>query len=153
MVGPGPADPVVETAGTASSPAGAGSPDEDPIDVGTARVSTAADLPSAPGHAQDLSRRRSTRRRYVDTGRRHHLGAAPAEMPVYGQDGAIVGTTRTSRHQLASLTLHQLEVLAAAIGTEMAAAAADLEFETARTRRDEAADVAAELARRADPAG
>lgn len=158
MAGPGPADPVVETGPSvpspaASSPAGAAAPDEARAEVGAARASTVADLPSAPGHALDLSRRRSTRRRYVDTGRRHHLGAAPAEMPVYGEDGAIAGTTRTSRHQLASLTLHQLAVLAATIGTEMAAAAAELDFETARTRRDEAADVAAELARRADPAG
>lgn len=141
----------------ADAPAAGGDPTdplgEDSPRVGTGHASTVEELPRAPGHAQDLSRRRSTRRRYVDTGRRHHLGAAPAEMPVYGEDGAIVGTTRTSRHQLASLTLHQLEVLASTVATEMAAAAADLEFETARARRDEAADVAAELARRAGPAG
>jgi len=106
------------------------------------------DSPPAPGRARELSRRRSTRRRYVDTGRRHHLGAAPELLPVYGEDGAITGTTRTSVHQLASLTAHQLAALAATVTAEMAAAAATQDYETAQRCRDEVAAVRAEITRR-----
>lgn len=98
--------------------------------------------------ARELSRRRSTRRRYADTGRRHHLGAAPTRMPVYGEDGAIIGTTRTSAHQLASLTVVQLDRLADTLQAEMSEAAAALDFELAAGLRDELTAVAAERARR-----
>lgn len=98
---------------------------------------------------RELSRRRSTRRRYPDTGRRHHLGAAPPRMPVYGPDGSIVATTRTSAHQLASLTVLQLDRLGDTLRTEMAGAAAALDFELAAGVRDELAAVTAERARRA----
>lgn len=111
-------------------------------------VQVPPDRPPASGGARELSRRRSTRRRYVDTGRRHHLGAAPELLPVYGEDGAITGTTRTSAHQLASLTAHQLAALAATVTAEMAAAAATQEYETAQRCLDEVAAVRAEIARR-----
>jgi excinuclease UvrABC nuclease subunit len=69
-------------------------------------------------------------------------------MPVYGEDGSIVGTTRTSAHQLASLTVVQLDRLADALRAEMADAAAGLDFELAAGLRDELAAVTAERTRR-----
>jgi excinuclease UvrABC helicase subunit UvrB len=98
---------------------------------------------------QDPSRRRTRRLPQApDTGRQHHLGAAPAAMPVLG-DGAPSSPTRTAAVQLAARTQHELAQLLDTIGAEMARAAGELDFETAAARRDEAELVRAELARRA----
>jgi hypothetical protein len=98
-----------------------------------------------PLRARDLVR--GPRRRHPkppDTGRQHHLGGAPADMPVLGEGR----TTRTTAVQLADRTVHELEVLATAIGTEMTAAAAALDFEAAAWHRDELGRVEAALAGR-----
>jgi hypothetical protein len=115
-------------------------------------------LPAGSGRARDLVGRRR-QRRVPETGRVHHLGAAPAVMPVLGDDdtrpaesagsaGTAVASTRTAAVQLASRTRWELERLLADIGTEMATAAAALDFETAARLRDELARVQAELDRR-----
>lgn len=83
-----------------------------------------------------------------DTGRRHHIGAAPAELTVLREDGTVV-TTRTAPVQLADLTDAQLIRLASTIDTEMAQAASALEFELAAHLREEAAAARRELERRA----
>ncbi len=108
-----------------------------------------SELPAAasPGRARDLVRRRTRMRAVPETGRQHHLGAAPAAMPVLGAEGAAV--TRTADVQLAARTRHELTTLAAEITAEMTGAAARADFETAAARRDELSRVRAELARRA----
>ena len=98
--------------------------------------------------ARELSRRRRGRRTYAETGRRHHLGAAPERMPLYGPDGSIVGTTRTSAHQLASMTPFQLDSLRTRVVAEMTAAATAEDFERAGELRDELTPLAAEIAAR-----
>ncbi len=125
-------------------------------------MSDADELPAGSGRARDLVGRRR-QRRVPETGRVHHLGAAPAVMPVLGGDGSSAtaetadspappetGSTRTAAVQLASRTQWELQRLLADIGTEMAAAAAALDFEAAARLRDELARVQAEMDRRAD---
>jgi excinuclease UvrABC helicase subunit UvrB len=109
-----------------------------------------ADEPAVPpgsGRGRDLSRTRKARSAPAETGRKHHLGAAPEHMPVWLPDGTIT-TTRTSAAQLADLTPARLARLHDRITAEMSAAAAELDFEKAAHLRDEAAAVDAELARR-----
>jgi hypothetical protein len=97
---------------------------------------------------RDLSRRRMRKPPPPpDTGRQHHLGAAPDAMPVLG-DGTPSGPTRTARVQLKERTDHELAQLLDTIEAEMARAAGDLDFEKAAFHRDEADAVRAELARR-----
>jgi excinuclease UvrABC nuclease subunit len=84
----------------------------------------------------------------AETGRKHHMGAAPELMPVWLPDGTIT-TTRTSAAQLADQTLAQLTRLRTRLGAEMADAAAELDFERAAHLRDETAAVDAEIQRRA----
>ncbi len=106
-------------------------------------------IPAGSGRARDLVGRRR-QRAPRDTGRVHHLGAAPAVMPVLrgDGDGDSVASTRTAAVQLASRTRWELEQLLADIGAEMAAAAAALDFEQAARLRDEQSRVQAELDRR-----
>jgi excinuclease UvrABC helicase subunit UvrB len=99
----------------------------------------------APPSARDLVRRR-TRSRAPDTGRRHHIGAAPAAVPVHTEDG--VGVARATSWQHADRTPSQLEAQREASAAAMARAAADLDFEGAARWRDELAAVEAELERR-----
>jgi excinuclease UvrABC helicase subunit UvrB len=106
-------------------------------------------LPAGSGRARDLVGRRRPRKA-PDTGRVHHLGAAPAIMPVLKDDGAGTSTasTRTAAVQLASRTRWELDRLVEDISAEMAAASAALDFELAGRLRDELARVRAELDRR-----
>lgn len=96
--------------------------------------------------ARDLVRKRSRSYRRDETGRHHHIGAAPDLQPVLGDDGAqYVGTSPV---QLGSRTLAQLEEQRQRLTGQMAAAAQALEFERAAALRDDVAAVEAELARR-----
>ena len=103
-------------------------------------------IPAGSGRARDLVGRRR-QRKAADTGRVHHLGAAPRSMPVLEGNGAET-STRTAAVQLASRTRWELEQLLADISAEMAAAAAALDFEGAGRLRDELLRVQAELDRR-----
>jgi excinuclease UvrABC helicase subunit UvrB len=103
-------------------------------------------IPAGSGRARDLVGRRR-QRKAADTGRVHHLGAAPRLMPVLEGDG-VETSTRTAAVQLAARTRWELEQLLADIDAEMAAAAAALDFERAGRLRDELGRVRAELDRR-----
>jgi hypothetical protein len=105
-------------------------------------------VPAGSGRARDLVGKRRPRKA-PDTGRVHHLGAAPRLMPVLEGDG-VETSTRTAAVQLASRTRWELDQLLADIGAEMAAAAAELDFELAGRLRDELIRVQGELDRR-DP--
>ena len=96
--------------------------------------------------ARDLVRRRSRTYRAPDTGRHHHIGAAPELQPVLGESGTSF--SGTSPVQLAARTPAQLQGQAERIRTAMAAAAEDLRFEDAAALRDDLTRVEAELARR-----
>ena len=97
--------------------------------------------------ARDLVRKRSRTYRAPETGRHHHIGAAPELQPVLGEDGSsYVGTSDV---QLAARTVAQLEAHADRLRAAMAAAAGDLRFEEAGALRDDLGKVEAELARRA----
>ncbi len=97
--------------------------------------------------ARDLVRRRSRTYTAPETGRHHHIGAAPDLQPLLGEDGtsSYVGTSDV---QLASRTPAQLQEQRARLEREMAAAAADLRFEQAAALRDDLDRVTAELERR-----
>lgn len=69
-------------------------------------------------------------------------------MPVYGEDGAIVGSTRTSPPQLAAMTPFQLASLDRTLRSEMAAAAAAEEYEEAAGIRDELEPLTTEIGSR-----
>lgn len=103
-------------------------------------------IPAGSGRARDLVGRRQPRKP-ADTGRVHHLGAAPRLMPVLGDDGAETAT-RTAAVQLAARTRWELEQLLDDISAEMAAAAGALDFERAGRLRDELVRVQGELDRR-----
>lgn len=106
-------------------------------------------LPAGSGRARDLVGRRRPRKA-PETGRVHHLGAAPAIMPVLEDDdaGTSGASTRTAAVQLASRTRWELDRLVEDISAEMAAASAALDFELAGRSRDELARVHAEIDRR-----
>jgi excinuclease UvrABC helicase subunit UvrB len=104
-------------------------------------------VPAGSGRARDLVGRRQ-QRKARDSGRVHHLGAAPPMMPVL-HDGGTESTTRTAAVQLASRTRWELERLAEDLTAEMAAASTALDFERAARLRDEVQRVQAELERRA----
>jgi excinuclease UvrABC helicase subunit UvrB len=96
--------------------------------------------------ARDLVRTRSRSYRAPETGRHHHIGAAPERQPVLGDDGhSYVGTAPV---QLAARTVAQLQAQAERLRADMAAAAADLRFEDAAARRDDLERIEAELRRR-----
>ena len=96
--------------------------------------------------ARDLVRKRSRTYRAPETGRHHHIGAAPELQPVLGEDGSsYVGTSDV---QLAARTVAQLEAHAERLRADMASAAADLRFEDSARLRDDLGRVEAELARR-----
>jgi excinuclease UvrABC helicase subunit UvrB len=96
--------------------------------------------------ARDLVRRRRGDYRAPETGRHHHIGAAPELQPVLGEQGS--GYVETSAVQLADRTVRQLEQLRERYAAQMAAAADELDFETAAGLRDAVAAVDAELSRR-----
>lgn len=97
--------------------------------------------------ARDLVRRRSGTYTAPETGRHHHIGAAPELQPLLAEDGSstYVGTSDV---QLAGRTPAQLQEQLARLGREMASAAADLRFEVAAALRDDLDRIAAELERR-----
>ena len=100
-----------------------------------------------PPSARDLVRKRRGDYRRAETGRHHHIGAAPELQPVLGEDGAAyVGTSPV---QLASRTVAQLREQLGRLERSMAQAARDLRFEDAAALRDDLGRVEAELARRA----
>ena len=103
--------------------------------------------PATTSRARDLSRARRPRPKPPETGRRHHIGDAPAVMSVLRPDGSV-GTTRTSPVQLADRNDAQLVRLGEDLARDMARAAAAMEFEDAAHLRDEVAAVRAEQERR-----
>jgi excinuclease UvrABC helicase subunit UvrB len=105
-----------------------------------------ADGEPARPSARDLVRRRRGDYRAHDTGRHHHLGGAPARMPLHDEGGARY--TATTDVQLASRTVSQLHAMQAELAEAMARASAALDFERAAAVRDDLARVDAELARR-----
>ena len=99
-----------------------------------------------PPSARDLVRRRSRSYKRDETGRHHHIGAAPERQPLLTEEGAtLIGTSAV---QLASRTVAQLARQRESIAVRMAAAAEELRFEDAARLRDELAAVDAELERR-----
>lgn len=96
--------------------------------------------------ARDLVRRRRGDYRAPDTGRHHHLGAAPEAQPVLGDEGTA--TVETSPVQLRQRTSAQLEEMRGRYARRMADAATALDFEAAALARDALAAVEAEQARR-----
>ena len=96
--------------------------------------------------ARDLVRKRSRTYRAPETGRHHHIGAAPERQPVLGDHGtSYVGTSPV---QLAARTTAQLEAQRDRLGSDMAEAAEALRFEDAAALRDDLDRVQAELSRR-----
>lgn len=96
--------------------------------------------------ARDLVRRRSRTYGRDETGRHHHIGAAPERQPLLTDEGAVL--IGTSAVQLASRTVAQLRQQRAQVEQQMAAAAVELRFEDAARLRDDLAAVDAELERR-----
>lgn len=96
--------------------------------------------------ARDLVRKRARTYKQDETGRHHHIGAAPERQPLLTDDGAVL--IGASAVQLASRTVAQLQEQRARTEREMAAAAAELRFEEAARLRDDLAAVDAELERR-----
>ena len=97
--------------------------------------------------ARDLVRKRSRSYARDETGRHHHIGAAPDLQPMLCEDGSAYVTTADV--QLAQRTVAQLGQQQARVARDMAAAAAELRFEDAARLRDDLTRVEAELARRA----
>ena len=106
------------------------------------------DLPrgDSPKRARDLVRTRRGDYRAPQTGRHHHLGTAPAQQPLLGEDGASY--IETAPVQLAERTVAQLEEQRALRQAAMHQAAAALDFELAGRERDAVAAVEGELTRR-----
>jgi excinuclease UvrABC helicase subunit UvrB len=102
--------------------------------------------------ARDLVRRRRGDYRTLETGRHHHIGAAPEVQPVLSTDTGE-STTETAPVQLAQRTVAQLRQARERYADRMAAAAAGLDFEQAARLRDAMAAVDAELQRRAPAEG
>lgn len=106
----------------------------------------ASELPEPSRRARDLVRKRA-RTPLPETGRRHHIGAVPAQMPILGESGPG-GFTRTTRVQLEALHNNELGPLLARIELEMAQAAASEEFELAAHLRDQRSALLEEMANR-----
>ena len=96
--------------------------------------------------ARDLVRKRRGDYRAPETGRHHHIGAAPELQPLLGEDGSQY--VETAAVQLAERTVAQLERQRDRTRTRMDSAAAELDFETAARLRDALAAVEGELLRR-----
>ena len=97
--------------------------------------------------ARDLVRKRRGVYTAPETGRHHHLGGAPQQMPLHDDTGARY--TETTVVQLASRTVPQLQAQREQLAEAMAQASAALDFERAAAVRDDLSRVDAELARRA----
>ncbi len=104
-------------------------------------------LPERP-NARELVRRRSGTYGAPETGRHHHIGAAPQRQPVLGETPGDAAYVEAAPVQLAGRTDAQLRQQRGRHERLMARAAADLDFEEAARQRDSVAAVDAELARR-----
>ena len=99
-----------------------------------------------PPSARELVRRRSRDYRRDETGRHHHIGAAPESQPLLTEQGAVrIGTSAV---QLAGRTGRLLRRLRERTALEMAGSAQDLRFEDAARLRDDLVALDAELGRR-----
>jgi excinuclease UvrABC helicase subunit UvrB len=96
--------------------------------------------------ARDLVRRRRGSYKAPETGRHHHIGAAPEKQPLLGEHGSEY--VETAAVQLAERTVAQLEQQRDRTRARMAAAAEALDYETAARLRDALLAVDAELDRR-----
>lgn len=101
---------------------------------------------AAPLTARELVRKRSRSYARPETGRHHHIGAAPQRQPQLDEQGA--GYVETSAVQLAQRTVGQLERQRGRYADAMARAARELDFEQAARLRDAVTAVDAELERR-----
>lgn len=102
--------------------------------------------------ARELVRRRRGAYRAPDTGRHHHIGAAPDRQPLLGPGDVADGVPRyveAAAVQLAQRTMAQLALQRDRLAERMATAAVELDFEQAARLRDDLAAVDAELFRRA----
>lgn len=111
------------------------------------RGQDAADQPARPD-ARELVRRRSGTYRAPETGRHHHIGAAPQRQPVLGDAPGTGGYVEVAAVQLAGRTVVQLRRQRERHARLMQQSAADLDFEEAARQRDAVAAVDAELERR-----
>ncbi len=111
------------------------------------RGQDASDQPARP-HARELVRRRSGTYRAPETGRHHHIGAAPQRQPVLGDAPGAGGYVEVAAVQLAGRTVVQLRRQRERHARLMQQSAADLDFEEAARQRDAASAVDAELERR-----
>jgi len=100
-----------------------------------------------PLSARDLVRKRNRTYQAPETGRHHHIGAAPERQPLLGEDGGSE-YVETAAVQLAERTVAQLERQRDRTRTRMVAAAEALDFEAAARLRDALAAVEGELLRR-----
>ena len=99
---------------------------------------------------RDLVRKRARSYRRDETGRHHHIGAAPEQQPLLGEDG--MQYVETSDVQLADRTVAQLQAQRSRAEQQMTVAAAELRFEDAGRFRDDLARLDAELVRRSGSA-
>ncbi len=104
------------------------------------------DLPPSSGRARDLVRKRSGTYRAPETGRHHHIGAAPDRQPMLDENGAEY--VETAAVQLAQRTVTQLTTQRERLVAAMTRAAEELNYERAARLRDDLAAVDTELARR-----
>lgn len=104
------------------------------------------DVPPSSGRARDLVRKRSGTYRAPETGRHHHIGAAPDRQPMLDENGAAY--VETAAVQLAQRTVSQLTTQRERLVAAMAHASEELDFERAAVLRDDLAAVDTELARR-----
>lgn len=110
------------------------------------RPAAVTDEQPPPLSARDLVRRRRGTYKAPETGRHHHIGAAPERQPLLGDDGAEY--VEAAAVQLAQRTVAQLQAQRERTRTAMAAAAEELDFEAAARLRDALAAVDGELDRR-----
>ncbi len=97
--------------------------------------------------ARDLVRKRRGVYRAPETGRHHHIGAAPERQPLLGEDDQPQ-YVETAAVQLAERTVLQLRQQRDRTAAQMASAALELDFERAARLRDALAAVDIELERR-----
>ncbi|MGF7236417.1 MAG: UvrB/UvrC motif-containing protein [Frankia sp.] len=122
---------------------GSDAPDDVP-----AATDLAPTQPRRPGRARELSRSRERTYSVTETGRHHHLGAAPSEQPVHDADG--VRATATAGVQMAARTTHHLRTQRSYLARRMEQASRALDFEDAATCRDAIAAIDTELVRRGE---
>ena len=128
-------------------------PDPDRVDPDPTDLTGSAADPARPS-ARDLVRRRRGVYRAPETGRHHHIGAAPDRQPLLGDDGSAADGPRyveAAAVQLAQRTVAQLQRQRERTRAQMAEAARDLDFEGAAGLRDALAAIGAELVRRGHP--